>query len=729
MSRKLMPLQMVAAAGLCLCLVTSGLADPPEKEKDGKATVARKRPNPKKPSYDDLLGDARHVKGMIDLHYKDMKLYGELSQNDVNRDFLVAVAIARGIGQVPLVGGMTLECGDSWIWQFRKANDRIQVVRRNVRFRAKRGSPLAKAVHTSYTDSVLFSLPIITKSPRGGLIVDLTPVFMSDLPEISGILRGFQLDPRRSTWSKIKGFEKNIEIQVAATYASGRNRLPATVPDGRSATLYIHYSISQLPKTGYKPRQADDRVGHFVTAIKDFSRTGQEDRFVRYVNRWDLRKSEPSAAVSPPAEPIIFWIEKTVPYKFRGAVREGILEWNKAFEKAGFADAIEVRQQPDDATWDPEDISYNTFRWITSSAGFAMGPRRVNPLTGQILDADIIFDADFIEVWTQTIDVTKPKWATGLPNIGEEGNDDLRQTAQLLARRSHDHGAVCDCARHMADQLAIGAMALSVGKSSLSTKQFNKLLLDGVKSVVIHEVGHTLGLRHNFKGSNLLTMDELADPEKTRKVGLSSSIMDYVPLNLAPKGKPQGDYFSRTIGPYDYWAIEYAYRPLPGGTEGGKEVPEKNRLARHQAGPAIRDGRRCLRLQSRPDGQSVRHEQGSDRVRPLAGRIDRSVASRLGRTDRPKGRRLSESQKGVQRSPARARSGDALRGTVSSAAFRSTATIRAIRTQSRRSRSHRQRNSARRWRSSINRSSAPRPISCHPNSITISLHRTGATGA
>ena len=149
-------------------------------------------------------------------------------------------------------------------------------------------------------------------------------------------------------------------------------------------------------------------MGHFLTVIKDYSKTGQDDQFVRYINRWDLRKVEPTAKVSPPRKPIIFWIENTVPYRFRGAVREGILEWNKTFEQAGFANAIEVRQQPDDATWDPEDINYNTFRWITSDAGFAMGPSRVNPLTGQILDADIIFDASFIEHWTRALDLEKP---------------------------------------------------------------------------------------------------------------------------------------------------------------------------------------------------------------------------------------------------------------------------------------------------------------------------------
>ena len=193
---------------------------------------------------------------------------------------------------------------------------------------------------------------------------------------------------------------------MAATYASGGQAQIDTVPDSRGVTINVHYSISRLPETGYQPRLADDRVGYFLSVIKDFSRPGGEDQFVRYINRWDLRKAEPTAAVSPPVTPIIFWIEKTVPFKYRAPIREGILEWNKAFEKAGFVNAIEVRQQPDDATWEPEDINYNTFRWITSNAGFAMGPSRVNPMTGQILDADIIFDADFVDIWMKKFEIT-----------------------------------------------------------------------------------------------------------------------------------------------------------------------------------------------------------------------------------------------------------------------------------------------------------------------------------
>ena len=280
-------------------------------------------PKAKHPPYAEVLAGAETTEGFIKLHRKDSRLYGEISPMDLNRDIMVAIAIARGIGERPLLGGMTWGFGDDWIWQFRKVDDRIQIVRRNVRFRATGGVPQSSAIRMAYTDSILFSLPIVTESPGGGIVVDLTPVFFSDLPQISSVLRGFMMAPDRSTWAEVKGFKDNIELEVAATYASGGGRYLETVADSRGVTLVIHYSISRLKPTGYQPRLADDRVGYFLTVVKDFSKAGADDQFVRYVNRWDLRKIEPTAKISPPATPIIFWIEKTVPVQVPGGGARG----------------------------------------------------------------------------------------------------------------------------------------------------------------------------------------------------------------------------------------------------------------------------------------------------------------------------------------------------------------------------------------------------------------------
>ena len=166
------------------------------------ATPAAAQPKPKYPPYAELLADSQAIEGLIKLHRKDMKLYGELSPGDLNKDLIVIIAIARGIGEKPLLGGMSWGFGDDWLWQFRKTDDRIQIVRRNVRFRAAKGTPQERAVHFAYTDSVLFSLPIATMSPGGNYVVDLTPVFMSDLPQISTVLQGFSFAADRSTWAR-----------------------------------------------------------------------------------------------------------------------------------------------------------------------------------------------------------------------------------------------------------------------------------------------------------------------------------------------------------------------------------------------------------------------------------------------------------------------------------------------------------------------------------------------
>ena len=602
----------------------------------------------------EVAPDAVRIDGLIPLYKHKNKLYAEITGANLNTDYLIAMAIAKGTG-ASAIAGYTLGFGDDWLWQFRKVDDRIQVVRRNIRYKADT-APESKAVELAYSDSILYSLPIVAKGTKSGDVVDLDPIFMSDLPKLGSQLGGYFVRDR-SMWGEVKNFPGNVEIRVEATYStSGRN---IAAPDSSAAGATLHYSISKLPSTGYQPRLADDRIGFFTTVHKNFSRNQQDDHFVRYINRWNLQKDEPNAAKSLPKEPIRFWIENTVPKKYRYAVMEGILEWNKAFEQAGILNAIDVQIQPDDATWDPEDIRYNTFRWITADAGFAMGPSHVNPLTGEILDADIIFDAGFVDAWRRRYDILI---AEQLPALTRE----MTRQEQLAVLRglmppkelSHDadddgdeHSckcAECNYSHLMADQIAYGALALAVlndegeeepqaprertrrgrraaqdeenkdaenaeekpeGDSDAEAndeaeekteepkpeekklspeelkkkidEEFEKLVLAGLKDVVMHEVGHTLGLRHNFKASSWLTIDEINDPERSKDLAIAGSVMDYLPLNIMPKGEHQGSYFMPTIGPYDYLAVEYGYKPFSGGTDG--EAKELRKIAARQA--------------------------------------------------------------------------------------------------------------------------------------------------
>ncbi len=244
----------------------------------------------------------------------------------------------------------------------------------------------------------------------------------------------------------------------------------------------------------------------FVTVLKDFSKkgattTGSCDTSIAGILKRLIRRRE----ISTPKEPIIFWLEKTIPFKYRKPIRDGILEWNKAFEKAGFYDAIEVRQQPDDAPWEPGDIRYNTFQWITAGAGFAMGPSRVNPTTGQILDADIIFDADFLQYWKQEYETFTPAsiaLLTGGPIDLKEYAAEMKRMPAYMQRGDKDLAMPATCwAACRNNSRSVRAVMATRKRSDAETE---KLIMQGLKEVAMHEVGHTLGLRHNFKASTLL---------------------------------------------------------------------------------------------------------------------------------------------------------------------------------------------------------------------------------
>jgi hypothetical protein len=559
--------------------------------------------------FDKVIKGAKPYEGLFRLYHKDENLYAEIRSDQLEKPFLCPIAIARGAG----LGGYTLNFDEQWVLLFKRVGDKVHLIRRNVHFRAKAGSPAARAVETTYSDSVLMALRIrALNHNRNSLLLNFNDIFMTNFAQMN--LGSF--DANRSTWHKIKTFPRNVELEVAATFDGSRSFSffgDDSVIDDRGKTVVIHYGLCQLSDGGYQPRLADDRVGYFLSVVKDFSSDNDDTSFLRFVNRWRLERAEPldpkhPNKLSPPKKKIVFWIEKSVPDEYRAAVREGILEWNKAFEKVGFRDAIEVRQQEEE-DFDPEDINYNTFRWITTDQGFAMGPSRANPLTGEILDADIIFDASMVRFWREDaklfrsegapaslIQATHEGWglydplAPGLASRvasaprGGAGWNEMPQAERrrfsagwLAARRG-----LCQCGAHMRYELGMAAMALAAkGDLKPGEKVPDELIQQAVKEVTMHEVGHTLGLRHNFKASTMLKNEQLHDTSITRKQGLTGSVMDYAPINLAPKGTKQGDYFSTTIGPYDYWAIAYAYKPLSGSTEG--ELEKLRDLAKDSA--------------------------------------------------------------------------------------------------------------------------------------------------
>ncbi len=574
--------------------------------------------------FNEVTKDATKVEGLFNLYRTGDHLYGEIRPDQFNQTFLVPVTIARGLAQAGVPVG-----DDEMVLIFRRVGDRIQLVRRNIHYKASPGSSLDKSVRQNYTDSVLMALPIVAiNMMRGGAaLIDFSDIFMTDFAQLGlGML-----DRNRSTWTKIKGFPNNMELELEATFSGGggfrRYSMGGSdgVADHRGITLVIHYSLMKTPDFGYRPRAADDRVGHFLSASKDFAISDADSNFSRLINRWRLEKANPHSKLSPPRKQIIWYVEETVPIEYRPYVEEGIREWNKAFEKIGFRDAIAVRwEESGRDDFDPEDTNYCTFRWITSDSSYARSCLRANPLTGEMIDGVVIFDASFIKYWKQQYallvgsvkaidgaehlaplavgEVISPilaaKMGYGLPQVRALlGIEALEKNAsqmvpevvpadqnfltwQLARNFVRGSRGFCQYQSGCQRDFALAAIALAEtqpavkpGSDKGNQKAEKKPKKDelpeefigqAIKEIVMHEVGHSLGLRHNFKGSTMLAADQLNDTSVTHAKGLVGSVMDYSPINIAPKGKKQGDYYTTTLGPYDYWAIEYAYKPVDG---------------------------------------------------------------------------------------------------------------------------------------------------------------------
>jgi hypothetical protein len=290
-----------------------------------------------------------------------------------------------------------------------------------------------------------------------------------------------------------------------------------------------------------------------------------------------------------------------------------------------------VRQQPDKTDWDPEDVNYNTFRWITAGASFAMGPSRVNPRTGQILDADIIFDADFLQFWRTQYETFTPESIAALTGGGP-----------AIGRPHAGHGACCAACTLFdghARETALAATMLAVTvEPGLSEQEKEKVVVQGLKLVTMHEVGHTLGLRHNFKGSAYRSLADFNDVSKTRASGGSTSVMDYIPVNIVPKGKTQGDYYAATLGPYDLWAIEYGYKPLPGGSPEAERA-ELDKIAGRSGEPALAFATDEDTEGNDPDPFSNRFDLGKDPLEfatlraDLVAEVMPKIADRLATVD------------------------------------------------------------------------------------------------
>lgn len=581
--------------------------------------------------FDEVSQNLSRQDGVFTLYsnLNEGEIYLALRPDQFNRNFLVNATLESGLGEAGLFRGWPI---NDLLIQFREMpGDRVQVVVPNTYIRNPNAEGWQRRLQdTSFSDSIIFAVDVVSIDPASqAKLIDLSGLLMdrdlANLTEALGwVISGYSRNPELSHVDSLKVFPENLEVGTTAVFSGGGISADplmdifglslSSLPDSRGFSLNIRYSLSPIPvNNGYEPRFADERVGYFPTVFRAPIQANRTDTFVRYINRWHLEKQNPQAELSPPKEPLVFWIENTAPPEYREAIRRGILIWNEAFEAAGFQDAIQARQMPDNADWDPSDVRYNVVRWSDSLDSWAIGfgPSRVNPLTGEILDADVILDANVIrylrqqyqtrgldnspstEFYLQLCGRRSQNWYMQWMAMQRAGQEGLEQTRNLVdgmptqgesSLLSDDH-----CAGYLSNQQnAFGALALSVlSVADFSSAQLEQYIQEYIVALTAHEIGHTLGLRHNFAGSLLRSPEELSDRSLTASQGLVSSVMDYFPPNLAPPGTPQGEYFPSRLGPYDIWAIEYGYRQAPPSPLGRQEQRMLNAILRRSTEPEL----------------------------------------------------------------------------------------------------------------------------------------------
>ncbi|MHC4178736.1 MAG: zinc-dependent metalloprotease, partial [Planctomycetota bacterium] len=581
-------------------------------------------PKPDFPKYADVTKgyekivsttDAKPSLYTILVNKKDQQMLAVLPSGYASQRHFIATTIASG----ETFAG--LQAGEMYVY-WKRYGKRLALIEPNVGTRSSGDQESKDSVKRLFTDRVILDVPILTLGPGGAPVIDMDALLVGQASKFFGS-KVSGINPRLISVKTAKAFPQNVELGFEAPMSGGRLKT-------------LHYSISVIPSsTGYKPRVADQRVGYFTTAYDDLGKFKDEEKRIRYITRWKLEKSDSSLKLSPPKNPIIFYIEHTTPKRYRYWVKRGILYWNKSFEKVGIREAIEVYQQdadkanPKHMEKDPEDVRYNFIRWLSNDVGTAIGPSRIHPMTGQILDADVIltdgwirhYEKQFSEVLPklamegfspQTLAWlnTRPRWDPRIciappserprliaercrhvtqPHGGHPaanvdptliGDDEYDG---LIGRTSQVNG-MCLAAEAKALELAMLRMTLEMlsaaedkegkkedeekKKEEKKEEKEKEQLLDGiperfigplVAELVAHEVGHTLGLRHNFKGSSVYSLDDISS-DKMKGKPYAGSIMDYLPVNMHMKdGKLAGEHTMLDIGPYDMWAIEYGY--------------------------------------------------------------------------------------------------------------------------------------------------------------------------
>lgn len=537
-----------------------------KKEAPAKITLPKKKGK----TIKSLTKSSKKIEGLFTI-YQDtvtgsVKLL--VKKDQLNKDFIYFSQIANGVTEANAYRG---SYNGSSVFHVTKYFNRLEFMAPNTSFYFDENNALSKSSEANISDAVIASGKLLASDDeKGEYLIDANGLFLSETftrikqPRFPGQSPfAFSLgrfDKSKSKINEIKNYPENTNVKTEYVYSNPNviNGGSAAVTDGRSVSIKVFHTFMNMPEEGYEPRMDDARVGYFLTETNDMTTT-ETVNYRDMIHRWRLVKKNPEAAISEPVKPITWWMEKSTPVEWRETIKEGVLAWNEAFEKAGFNNAMVVKMQPDDATWDAGDVRYNVLRWTSSPnppfGGY--GPSFVNPRTGEILGADIMLEY---------VHFTNRVFADKLYN-DPKANMHLETSAELRAKKflAKNNLLFCSAGHVMHENLQLGTAVLQAsGASTLDMKGIKK---EGMKSLIMHEVGHTLGLNHNMKASQVYSPAQLADADFIKGKALTGSVMDYAGINITNDRSKQGQYYDMAVGPYDIWAIQFGYTPFKNASE------------------------------------------------------------------------------------------------------------------------------------------------------------------
>ncbi|QIG53405.1 DUF5117 domain-containing protein [Altererythrobacter sp. BO-6] len=524
-------------------------------EGKGKDKGAEEKPK----SLAEFVKDFERADGLFPLYRntKTGEVFIEIPAKRLGDEFIYFTYSENGPAEVGLFRG---NFRDNRIITFNRKFDRVEVEAINTSYYFDPQSPLARASNANISRAPLANVAISAESEdsqrllisadallEGEALSRVQPWQSPEAKPGAEFTLG-ELSAEKTQIAGIGNFPENTDIRVEYVYDNPKpiNYGNPAITDPRSVAIMVQHSFLEMPKAGFEPRADDYRVGYFTNQITDLTSTSHTP-YRDVINRWRLEKKNPDAALSDPVKPITFWIENTTPLELRETIRDAALAWNKAFEAAGFTNAVAVKIQPDDAEWDAGDIRYNVLRWTSSPnppfGGY--GPSFTNPRTGEIIGADIMLEYRFL---TNRMRYAEIFDTAGLA-AGWHGSDGANWASAPHSR----HGAGCTFASDLQAKI-MTARAVLAAKGA-SAAEMEELVKQELYYLVLHEIGHTLGLNHNMRSTSTVPLAALSSPENLP----TNSVMDYAAINIAGMGKPQGQFSISEPGPYDIWAIEFGY--------------------------------------------------------------------------------------------------------------------------------------------------------------------------